>query len=115
MQKIWVALFVLLSMGVCLSQSLSDISPQGAASQGAASQGMPADCSDPALAGTAGCSASQSQRSSGGQGSDPSSSIRNPVLRSPSGFNTDQYFVTPAPLNPSQVPHSVTPLRPETE
>src|SRR6202044_2949422 len=28
---------------------------------------------------------------------------------------TDQYFVAPAPLNPSQLPHPNTPIRPETE
>jgi len=40
--------------------------------------------------------------------------VLNPVLRSP-GFNTDQYYVSPAPLNPSQLPHPKTPIRPETE
>ncbi|MBZ5666303.1 MAG: SLBB domain-containing protein [Acidobacteriia bacterium] len=33
----------------------------------------------------------------------------------PLGFNTDQYYVAPAPLNPSQLPHPKTPVQPETE
>jgi protein involved in polysaccharide export with SLBB domain len=106
-----VALFIVLSVGICLSQSLNDSS-----SQGTSSQGTPVDCSDPTLAGSAACSAAQAQRSGSTQGRDySSSSVFNPVLRTPLGFNTDQYFVSPAPLNPSQLPHPKTPIRPETE
>jgi protein involved in polysaccharide export with SLBB domain len=115
MQKSRVALFIIFSMGVCFSQSLNDLPSQGATSQGATSQGSAADCSDPSLAGSAACGAAQSQRSNGSQGRDySSSSVLNPVLRTPPSF-TDEYFVSPAPLNPSQLPHPNTPLRPETE
>ena len=102
-------LFVVLTVSAGLSQSVSDLTSQGNPSQGAA------DCSDPSQAGSAACSAAQAQRSGSSQGRDYSSpSVLNPVLRTPA-FNTDQYFVSPAPLNPSELPHPKTPIRPETE
>ncbi len=110
------SLFIVLSAGVCFAQSLSDFPSQGATSQDPTSQGTTADCSDPSMAGSAACSAAQAQRSNGSQGRDYTSpSVLNPVLRTPLGFNTDQYFVSPAPLNPSQLRTPKTPLRPETE
>ena len=110
MQKSWsLGLFIVFSVGVCCSQSLDVPRSQGTTSQGVA------DCSDPSQAGSAACSAAQAQGSRSAQGRDYSSpSVLNPVLRSP-GFNTDQYYVSPAPLNPSQLPHPKTPIRPETE
>lgn len=73
------ALFIVLSVGVSLSQSLND-SPSGAA----------VDCSDPSRAGSAECAAAQAQRS-GTQGRDDSTpSERIPQLKTPAGFNTDQ-------------------------
>jgi protein involved in polysaccharide export with SLBB domain len=102
-------LFVVLTVSAGLSQSVSDLTSQGNPSQGAA------DCSDPTQAGSAACSAAQAQRSGSSQGRDYSSpSVLNPVLREPAS-NTDQYFVSPAPLNPSELPHPKTPIRPETE
>lgn len=116
MQWSRLALFIGLFVGVCFAQSLSEFPSQGATSQGAPSQGASVDCSDPTQAGSAACNAAQAQRSGGTQGRDySSSSVLNPVLRTPLGFNTDQYFVAPAPLNPSQLPHPNTPIRPETE
>ena len=116
MQKLLLALFIVVSVGIGLSQSLNDFPSQGATSQGTPSQGTGMDCSDPTQAGSAACSAAQSQRSGGSQGRDySSSSVLNPVLRMPLGFNTDQYYVAPAPLNPSQLPHPKTPVQPETE
>jgi protein involved in polysaccharide export with SLBB domain len=114
MQWSRLALFIALCVGVCFSQSLSEFPSQGATSQNPPSQGASVDCSDPTQAGGAACAAAQAQRSGGTQGPGNSSpSVLNPVLRSP--FNTDQYFVAPAPLNPSQLPHPNTAIRPETE
>ena len=105
----FLGLFIVFSVGVCFSQSLDDPRSQGTTTQGVA------DCSDPSQAGSAACSAAQAQRSGSSQGRDYSSpSLLNPVLRTPA-FNTDQYFVSPAPLNPSELPHPKTPIRPETE
>jgi protein involved in polysaccharide export with SLBB domain len=106
-----VALFIGLSVGICLSQSLNDSSSQGTSSQDA-----PVDCSDPSMAGSAECSAAQAQRSSGTQGRDYSSpSERMPQLKTPSGYNTGQNPSRTTPLNPSQIPQPKLPPRPETE
>jgi protein involved in polysaccharide export with SLBB domain len=114
MQESRLALFIVLFVGGCVAQSLNDFPSQGATSQSTSSQGASVDCSDPTQAGGAACNAAQAQRSGGTQGLGYSSSpVLNPVLRTP--FNTDQYFVAPAPLNPSQLPHPNTPIRPETE
>jgi protein involved in polysaccharide export with SLBB domain len=108
-------LLILLFAGVCLAQSLGDA--QALPSQGVPSQGTAADCTDPTMAGSAQCAGQgQSSGASGGQGrNNPSSSVTTPVLRNPIGFNQEQYFVSPAPLNPSELPHTKIPLRPETE
>ncbi len=101
------ALFIVLSLGVCLAQSLGDSSTQGAA----------VDCSDPSLAGSAECSATQQgQRSSGTQGRDYSSpSERTPQLRTSPSFNPNQNTPRTLPLNPSEIQQSKIPPRPETE
>ena len=98
--------YVFLSAGVCLSQTINDSSPQSTA----------VDCSDPMQAGSTACSGASAQRSSSGQGRDYlSPSVLTPILRTSPGSNTDQYIEGPPPLNPSQTPHSIIPLRPETE
>src|SRR5258707_3882617 len=100
------ALYVFLSVGVCLSQTINDSSPQSTA----------VDCSDPMQAESTACSGTSAQRSSSGQGRDYlSPSVLTPVLRTSPGSNTDQYIEGPPPLNPSQTPHSIIPLRAETE
>jgi protein involved in polysaccharide export with SLBB domain len=106
-----VALFIVLSVGICLSQSLNDSS-----SQGTSSQGTPVDCSDPSMAGSAECSAAQAQGSSGAQGRDYSSpSERMPQLKTPAGSNTGQNPSRTTPLNPSQIQQPKLPPQPETE
>jgi protein involved in polysaccharide export with SLBB domain len=116
MQKsVLLALFVVLSVEICFSQSLNDPLSQGTTSQGT-TQGTTVDCSDPSMAGTALCSASQGQRSgSFVQGRDNSSPMRTPMLINPGGFSTDQYTPSKPPLNPSQIWHPQAPTRPETE
>ncbi len=101
-------LFLAVSAGVCLGQSLSD-----PLSQGSTALGTGTDCSDPTNAGSAQCVA-QAQRSSGGQGGDPSSSIHTPVLTAP-GPTQDQYEPAKPPLNPSQLGQLQLAVRPETE
>jgi protein involved in polysaccharide export with SLBB domain len=72
------------------------------------------DCSDPAIAATAQCT--QSQKANSAQGSDSSSlPVRTPVLTNPAGSNSEQYTPSKPPLNPSQLPRTETPTRPETE
>jgi protein involved in polysaccharide export with SLBB domain len=112
MQKLQLfALFVLVSVGTCFSQSLGD-----PLSQGATSQGSTVDCSDPTMAASPLCSRAQTQGSSNGQGRDLSStSVRTPVLTNPGGLNGDQFTPSKPPLNPSQMPHSQVSTRPETE
>jgi protein involved in polysaccharide export with SLBB domain len=107
-----VALFIVLSVGICLSQSTND-----PLSQGAASQGTQVDCSDPLQAGSIACSAAaQGQGSNGTQGRDNSPlPMRTPVLTSPGGLNQDRYIPSTPPLNPSQMRHPQLPIRPETE
>jgi protein involved in polysaccharide export with SLBB domain len=100
------ALFIVISLGVCLAQSLGDSSTQGAA----------VDCSDPSLAGSAECSAGQAQRSSGAQGRDYSStSERVPELKTPAALNPRQTTPSTSPLNPSEIQRPKRPPRPETE
>src|SRR5271165_3007401 len=107
MQKLWLlSLFVLLSVAVCLSQSTNDSSSQGTAP----------DCSDPAMAGSAECSARQGQTSGGAQGPNYSSpSSRVPQLKTLPGSNTGQNTSRTSPLNPSQIAQPKIPPRPETE
>jgi len=101
-------LFVVLSSGICVSQSLSD-----SLSQATQSQNSAADCSDPSMAASAQCSA---QRANSAQGRDNSSlPVRTPVLVNPPGSGSDQYAPSKPPLNPSQLPRTEIAVRPETE
>jgi protein involved in polysaccharide export with SLBB domain len=110
-KSLLLALFAVFFIGVCFSQSLND-----PLSQGTSSQGTTVDCSDPSMAGSPLCSATQAQRSNGMQGSGNSSSpMRNPMLINPGGFNVDQYTPSRPPLNPSQIWRPQAPTRPETE
>jgi len=105
------ALFIVLSVGVCPAQSLDDSSSQGTPSQGAA-----VDCSDPSLAGSAACGAAQAQRSGNAQGRDYSStSERVPQLKTPATSNPRQTTPSTSPLNPSEIQQPKLPPRPETE
>jgi polysaccharide export outer membrane protein len=101
------ALFIVFSVGVCLSQSLNDSSSQGTA----------VDCSDPLQAGSAQCSAAQTQTPGSTQGREyPSPSERIPQLRAaPTGSNPGQNLSRTIPLNPSQIPQPKTAPWPETE
>jgi protein involved in polysaccharide export with SLBB domain len=112
MQKLpLLVLFIVFTVGLCFSQSLSDPLLQGTSSQGTS-----VDCSDPTMAGSAQCSNAQAQRSNGTQGGDNSSSAtRTPVLTNPGGFSADQYTPSKPPLNPSQIWQPQGPMRPETE
>src|ERR1700722_14233580 len=76
MQKLpLLVLFIVFTVGLCFSQSLSDPLLQGTSAQGTS-----VDCSDPTMAGSAQCSNAQAQRSNGTQGGDnSSSSTRTPV------------------------------------
>ena len=102
------ALFVVFSFGVCFSQSLSN-----PLSQGTSSQGTSPDCSDPSMAGSAQCSGAQRSGAQGGENS--SLPVHTPVLGTPGGISQDQYTPSTPPVNPSQMQHSQTPTRPETE
>jgi protein involved in polysaccharide export with SLBB domain len=112
MQKtLLLALFIVLSVGVCFSQSPDDLSSQGTASQGTA-----VDCSDPSMAGSAACSAAQAQTSGETRGRDNSStSERIPQLKTATGSNAAQNTSRTTALNPSQVQQRKLPPRPETE
>jgi protein involved in polysaccharide export with SLBB domain len=101
--------------GPGISQSLND-----PLTQGTTPQNNTVDCTDPALAGSPLCSATQNQNSSNaqgqgqGQGQDNGSSpVRIPVLRAAPG-SQDQYNPGTPPPNPSYLQHS-TLVRPETE
>jgi len=104
-------LFVALSSGICVSQSLSD-----PLSQGIPSQSTGVDCSDPTIAATPQCTAAQTPKANSAQGRENSSApVRTPVLTNPPGFNSDQYTPGQPPINPSQLPQAESQLRPETE
>src|SRR5664279_1076107 len=106
-----ISLFIVISLGACFSQSLSDLTSQATPSQGTA-----ADCSDPSQAGSVACSAARAQTSGGGQGLNNSSpSLLMPELRSSGGSFTDENIFGPPTLNPSQIGQTKIPLRPETE
>ena len=111
MQKLrLLALFVVLPVATCLSQSLND-----PLSQGTTSQSTNADCSDPSMAGSVQCSG-QGQRSTGTQGGDASGyPMRTPVLTTPGAYGQDQYWPMRPPPNPSQLRQLQVPARPETE
>jgi protein involved in polysaccharide export with SLBB domain len=105
------ALLIVLSVGVCFSQS-----PDDSSSQGTTSQSTAVDCSDPSQAGSAACSAAQGQRTSGVQGRDYSSTSEHvPQLKTPTGLNPRQTTPGTYPLNPSEIQQSKLPPRPETE
>jgi protein involved in polysaccharide export with SLBB domain len=95
-------------VGASFSQSLNDPLSQGTSSQ------SNTDCSDPSMAGSAQCSATQGQRSSATPESD-NSSMRTPVLTNPGGFNVDQYTPSKPPLNPSEIWRPQGPPQPQTE
>src|SRR5258708_28717244 len=93
------ALFIVFSVAVCFSQSVSDLSSQGIPSQGTA-----ADCSDPSQAGSVACRAAQAQRSGGSPGQKyPSPLLLPPQFESLGGFFPDQNLLAPPPLQPSQI------------
>jgi protein involved in polysaccharide export with SLBB domain len=103
--------FIVFTVGLCCSQSLTD-----PLSQGTSSQGTSADCSDPTMANTPLCSSAQQQRTSSIQGIGGSSApMHTPVLTAPYGFSPDQYTPTKPPLNPPQVWRLPVAVRPETE
>jgi polysaccharide biosynthesis/export protein len=103
-----IALFVVLSAAVGLSQSLND--PSGTTSQGAS-----VDCSDLSQAGSAECAA-QAQRSGSPQGRSYSPSYeRIPQLKTPTSSNPAQNTPGTVPLNPSQILQPKTSPWPETE
>jgi protein involved in polysaccharide export with SLBB domain len=108
MQKLRLfTLFILVTTGVCFSQSIGDSS-----SQDTQSQGQTVDCSDPTQAGSTACSGAQGQRPNS-QGRDFPSE-RTPQLRTPPGLNPGQNQRT-NPLNPSEIQRPKVPPRPETE
>ena len=101
--------------GAGFSQSLND-----PLTQGTTPQNNTVDCTDPALAGSPLCSATQNQNSSNAQGmgqgqtqDNGSSPVRIPVLRTAPG-SQNVYNPGIAPLNPSDLQRSL-PVRPETE
>jgi protein involved in polysaccharide export with SLBB domain len=112
MQKLsLLVLFIVFTVGLCCSQSLSD-----PLSQGTSSQGTSVDCSDPRMANTPLCSSTQQQRTGSTQGISGSSlPTSTPVLTTPYGFSPDQYTPTRPPLNPPQVWRLPVAVRPETE
>src|SRR5712671_6209004 len=99
------ALFIVLFVGVCRSQSDTDSLLEKAA----------ADCADPSRAGSPECTALQAQKSGGAQGRDYSTpAVPPPVLRTSPDLNSDQRNQI-QPLNPSQLQQQKVALRPETE
>ena len=116
MQKLpLLALFIVVTVGLCCSQTLSDPFSQGTSSQGT-SQGTSVDCSDPREANSPLCGSAQQQRSPSIQGMGGSSlPISTPALTTPYGFSPDQYTPTRPPLNPPQIWRRPVPVRPETE
>ena len=99
------ALFIVLFVGVCRSQSDTDSLLEKAA----------ADCADPSRAGSPECTALQAQKSGGAQGRDLSTpAVPSPVLKTPPELNSDQRNQIQT-LNPSQLAQRNVALRPETE
>jgi protein involved in polysaccharide export with SLBB domain len=102
------ALFLILSAGLCLSQIPNYASPQSAANPSAA-----LDCSDPAQADSPECLAQAQSLSGAQQGQYLPSPSAIPQLRSP--YDAGQYLPRTTPLNPSQRRQSKTTPWPETE
>lgn len=104
-----VVVFTALSVGGCFSQTLNDSLPQNSTTPGAT-----VDCSDPSLAGSGACSASQTPNASSPQGTqNPSSQVLLPQLRTP--VDTTQNPPLTVPLNPSEIRRPKTIVSPETE
>lgn len=104
-----VVVFTALSVGGCFSQTLND-----SLSQNSTTPGATVDCSDPSLAGSGACSASQTPNASSPQGTqNPSSQVLLPQLRTP--VDTTQNPPLTVPLNPSQIRRPKTIVSPETE
>ena len=109
MQKLpLLVLFIVFSVGLCCSQSLSD-----PLSQGTSSQGTSVDCSDPREANSPLCGSAQQQRSPSIQGMGGSSlPISTPALTTPYGFSPDQYTPTiPTSLSLTPQVQPVLPLQ----
>jgi protein involved in polysaccharide export with SLBB domain len=112
------SLFVFfLGVGASFSQTLNPSSPQSGLSPN-----ISVDCTDPMQAASPECAAAQGQVSAGGQGGQYLPSFGLPQLRSPYGWNQDQYqyeyqYMYPprTPPNPSQVRRPKTQPSPETE
>ena len=103
------ALFLIISVGGGISQSLSDSSPQSTTSPSIAM-----DCSDPTQAGSPECAAAQRQMPSGTQGRENlPSTERVPQLRTP--YSQGQTVPRTTPLNPSQIRQPKPLPWPETE
>jgi len=104
------AVFLSLAIGGCLSQSMSDTSPQSGTSRG-----TNVDCSDPFQAASPDCSGVQGQSQYPSDGRPSSSgSDQVPQLRNPFGTSENQFSPQPPP-NPSQVGRANITLAPETE
>jgi protein involved in polysaccharide export with SLBB domain len=99
----WI-LFAVLSVQLTLAQSFDPF-------QGTTGQGSTTNCSDPAAAGNPECRPAQSQQAGGQAATDSSLTVHSPVLTAA----PDQYIPAAPPVNPSQMPHSETPTRPQTE
>ncbi|MCU1301043.1 MAG: Capsular polysaccharide export system protein KpsC [Candidatus Sulfotelmatobacter sp.] len=108
-KRLMLALFVILSMDVCFAQSIDQ-----SMSQSGTPQNNGVDCSDPSMEASPACNGTQAQGSSSNRGTS-SNPVRTPVLTNPLGLSPDQYSPGTPPPNPSQVPRSQTPTRPETE
>jgi len=100
--------FTALSVGGCFSQSLSDSLPQNSTTPGAT-----VDCSDPSLAGSGACSASQTSNSNSPGTQNPASQVLLPQLRTP--IDTTPNPPLTVPLNPSQIQRQKAIVSPETE
>lgn len=107
-RKLCMALLVLFLAGISFSQTLNDPLTQNTTSDGV-------DCSDPSMAGSAQCAGSQGQGSSAGQGVGNPAPVSTPVLTNSNNGNADQFAPGPPPLNPSQIAHPPTAIRPRTE
>ena len=120
MRKIRLLTLIICFLGVggSFSQTFDQSSPQSGLSPGTA-----ADCSDPMQAGSPECLAVQGQAPVGSQTGQYLPSFQSvPQLRSPYGWNQDQYqyeyqYMSPprTPLNPSQNRKPKTAPSPETE
>jgi protein involved in polysaccharide export with SLBB domain len=102
------ALLILFSTGVSLSQALNDPMSQNTPSDGV-------DCSDPSMAGSSQCAAGQGQGANAGQGAGNSAPVSTPVLTNSGSSSADQFVPGPPPPNPSQIASHATTIRPRTE